>query len=80
MHIRPVLDTDEEHRITPDGVVYESAFDLVKAWTDEYKVGVCGIAGKRGIAHPTSPLPDLSNLLASRTVKKRKGHVKDQEE
>lgn len=72
MHIQPMLDTEEERRITPDGAVYESAFELVKAWTRDYRVGVCGYTGKRSTANPTEPAADLSNLLASRRKGKEK--------
>lgn len=82
VHIRTVLGNNDEgdRRILPHEDAFDTDFDLVAAWVDTYKVGVCGYTGRKAQRRPTPPLPDLSNLLASRTVRKGKARTEDDDE
>lgn len=75
IQIKPLLGTVKERRIVPMGDPYATDFEFVKAWTNEFGVGVCGFTGRRALMRPAEPLSDLSNLLSSRTMAKGKARI-----
>lgn len=79
VHIRKALGTGEM-RILPHDDPYDIEYRFVAAWVDTDQIGVCGFVGRRVQQRPAAPANDLSNLLASRTIKKGKARPAEDEE